>query len=154
VFLCGLIPVLITAVVAVYRPTVLTRLEHTVYDILVRSASPRPPGSGVVIVDVDERSLATVGQWPWGRDRVGELITRLRDLGAATVALDIVFAESDRARADEVFAARLREGDLHFEAPRGEPLAQRRHEPARPSAAGDRVRDDRDAARHLGGGGR
>jgi HD-GYP domain-containing protein (c-di-GMP phosphodiesterase class II) len=112
VFLWGLIPVLVTAIVAVYRPTILARVEHTVYDILVRSASPRPRGTGVVIVDVDERSLATVGQWPWGRDQVGDLITRLRGLGAATVALDIVFAESDRAKADDVLAARLREGHV------------------------------------------
>lgn len=90
----------------------LARVEHTVYDILVRSAPPHPRGTGVVIVDVDERSLATVGQWPWGRDQVGDLITRLRDLGAATIALDIVFAESDRAKADDVLAARLREGNV------------------------------------------
>jgi adenylate cyclase len=112
VFLCGLIPVLITAVVAVYRPTLLTRVDHTVYDILVRSARPRPPGDGVVIVDVDERSLATLGQWPWGRDQVGDLITRLREMGAATVALDIMFPETDRAKADDVLAARLREGHV------------------------------------------
>jgi adenylate cyclase len=50
----------------------------------------------VVIVDVDERSLTVIGQWPWRRDLVAALIDQLRDLGASVVALDIVFAESDR----------------------------------------------------------
>ena len=64
-----------------------------------RSCAPRRPGrpSGrIVIVDIDDRSLTTVGQWPWRRDVVGQLVSRLRDLGAATVALDIIFAEPDR----------------------------------------------------------
>ena len=50
---------------------------------LVRSAPTRPPSDRIVIVDVDERSLATVGQWPWRRDVIGRLISSLRDLGAA-----------------------------------------------------------------------
>ena len=49
-----------------------------------------------MIVDVDERSLSAIGQWPWRRDVIGDLIGRLRDLGASTVALDVIFAESDR----------------------------------------------------------
>ena len=56
----------------------------------------RRPASRVVIVDVDDRSLSTIGQWPWRRDVVGRLITRLRDVGATAIALDIIFAEPDR----------------------------------------------------------
>jgi adenylate cyclase len=55
-----------------------------------------PPAARVVIVDIDERSLTTIGQWPWRRDVVGRLISRLRDAGAAVIALDVIFAESDR----------------------------------------------------------
>ena len=67
-------------------------------------------------MDVDERSLAAIGQWPWRRDVVGNLIARLRDLGASTVALDIIFAESDRyegtapAPTDAALADTLRAG--------------------------------------------
>lgn len=132
VFLLGAVPVLITAVLAVYRPTALARLDDMVYDALMRSGRTRPPGSHVVVVDVDERSLSTVGQWPWRRDRVGDLIARLREMGASTIALDIIFAESDRygrlqdpagssgdggkrrkggpATPDDVLAGTLREG--------------------------------------------
>jgi adenylate cyclase len=63
---------------------------------VVRSAGTRPPAGRVAIVDVDERSLAAVGQWPWRRDVVGRLIAALRDSGAAVVATDVIFAEADR----------------------------------------------------------
>src|SRR5512132_1243824 len=96
VFLCGLLPVVATAVLAIYRPGFLPRLDDAVYDAVMRSAPTDPPGNHVVIVDIDERSLSTIGQWPWRRDVIGELITRLRDMGASTIALDIIFAEADR----------------------------------------------------------
>jgi adenylate cyclase len=67
-----------------------------VYDSLVRFVQAQPPGDRVVIVDVDERSLAAIGQWPWRRDLIGQLIRRLREEGASIIALDIIFAEPDR----------------------------------------------------------
>ena len=63
------------------------------YQILQpRKTTQRP----VVIVDLDEKSLAKFGQWPWPRTRVADLVKRLTDLGAAAIAFDIVFAEPDR----------------------------------------------------------
>ena len=92
----GLVPTLLVAAVCLLRPASLTRLELTTYDTVLRSAPLTPPSGRVVIVDVDERSLASVGQWPWRRDLVGQLVTQLRDAGAVAVALDIIFAERDR----------------------------------------------------------
>ncbi len=96
VFLCGVVPVVLTAVLAVFRPGFLPRLDDTVYDTVMRSGGTQPPGDRVVIVDVDERSLATVGQWPWRRDVVGRLVAQLQNMGASAIALDIIFAERDR----------------------------------------------------------
>jgi HD-GYP domain-containing protein (c-di-GMP phosphodiesterase class II) len=96
VFLCGVVPVLVTAVLGVFRPAFLARLDDSVYDILLRSSRAKGPSQNVVIVDVDNRSLSTIGQWPWRRDVVGRLITRLQSAGASAIALDIIFAESDR----------------------------------------------------------
>src|SRR5579872_59521 len=50
----------------------------------------------VVIVDIDEESLAEIGQWPWPRTVVADLVTNLRKLGAAVIGFDIVFPEADR----------------------------------------------------------
>ena len=57
-----------------------------------RQATERP----VVIVDIDEKSLRALGQWPWPRTRIAEMITRLTNLGALVIAFDVVFAEPDR----------------------------------------------------------
>ncbi|MFN5456035.1 CHASE2 domain-containing protein, partial [Bradyrhizobium sp.] len=52
----------------------------------------------VTIVDIDEKSLADpkLGQWPWPRTRIAEIIDRLTRLGAVVIAFDVVFAEPDR----------------------------------------------------------
>ncbi len=96
VVLCGLIPTLVAALLSLYRPALLSNWESGTYDLLLRATPTRAPSGQIVIVDIDDRSLTTIGQWPWRRDVIGNLITRLRDLGAATVALDIIFAEPDR----------------------------------------------------------
>ena len=117
IFLSGVVPVLVTALLSIYRPHFFDRLDRATYDIVLRMAGTKPPGPGVVIVDVDERSLATVGQWPWRRDVVGRLIAALHDAGASVIAIDVIFAESDRSSVrrtgpasspDEQLAAALR----------------------------------------------
>ena len=57
-----------------------------------REATERP----VVIIDIDEQSLKSVGQWPWPRTRIADLISRLSQMGALVIAFDVVFAEPDR----------------------------------------------------------
>jgi adenylate cyclase len=50
----------------------------------------------VVIADIDEPSLKEIGQWPWPRTVVADLITKLREAGAVAVGFDVLFAEPDR----------------------------------------------------------
>lgn len=57
-----------------------------------RNYTPAP----VRIIDIDDESLEKLGQWPWPRTRVGEMVQRLRDQGAAAIGFDVVFAEEDR----------------------------------------------------------
>jgi adenylate cyclase len=56
----------------------------------------------VVIVDIDEKSLADVrlGQWPWPRTRIADIVTNLTKLGAVVIAFDAVFSEPDRLNPD------------------------------------------------------
>ncbi|HEC14442.1 MAG TPA: CHASE2 domain-containing protein, partial [Rhodospirillales bacterium] len=56
----------------------------------------------VVIIDLDENSLAEVGQWPWPRNVVAQLVQNLMQMGASLVAFDIVFAEPDRMNPAQV----------------------------------------------------
>jgi adenylate cyclase len=96
VLLCGLAVAIMTAAVGLYRPAFLARLDYRVYDAMVNWTAPAPSTGRVAIVDVDERSLSMMGQWPWRRDVLGRLIDGLFDSGAAVIALDVVFAEADR----------------------------------------------------------
>jgi adenylate cyclase len=54
----------------------------------------------VTIVDIDEKSLGMLGQWPWPRTNIADMITNLTRLGAVVIAFDIVFAEADRLNPD------------------------------------------------------
>ena len=96
ILVSAIIPVLVVAALAMTRPEAFVRLDHTVYDVMLRSAGTAPPSGRITIVDIDERSLSTIGQWPWRRDLVATLIERLREAGAAVIALDMIFPEPDR----------------------------------------------------------
>src|SRR5579864_1117581 len=84
------------AVLRVYDPAPIEELRIRVFDGFQRIEPRVKKQRPVTIVDIDERSLAKLGQWPWPRTRLADLITNLTTLGAAVIAFDIVFAEPDR----------------------------------------------------------
>ena len=76
----------------------LARLEALAYDARLQLTMPRGVDPRIVIVDIDERSLATEGRWPWRRDRVALLLDRLFDeYKVRAVGFDVVFAERDES---------------------------------------------------------
>ncbi|WP_128928121.1 CHASE2 domain-containing protein [Bradyrhizobium guangxiense] len=56
----------------------------------------------VVIVDIDDKSLTRLGQWPWPRTRIADLIQSLTNNGAVAIGFDVVFSEPDRLNPDQV----------------------------------------------------
>jgi CHASE2 domain-containing sensor protein len=84
------------AALVLWPPPLLVFLEGKVYDAFLRSAPHHAPDGSVAIVDLDETSIAMLGQWPWPRYRVARLLERIRDAGAAAIGLDMLFAEPDR----------------------------------------------------------
>ena len=86
--------------VAGATPDLLRRIDLWLYDTGVRSTLEPPRNPQVTVVALDEASLEAHGQWPWPRDRVAELVTRLFEhYGARALVFDIVFAEPDRSDA-------------------------------------------------------
>lgn len=81
----------------IWDPQAIAGLRFVVFDTYQRLA-PRQvdPNYPVRIVDVDEASLAKVGQWPWPRTKLAQIIERLAADGAKVVALDLILAEPDR----------------------------------------------------------
>lgn len=77
-------------------PPLVAQLRLQVFDAYQRLA-PRAPGDAPVrIVAIDDESLARIGQWPWPRSTVADLVERLQAMGAAVIALGVIFAEPDR----------------------------------------------------------
>lgn len=72
------------------------QLRMTVFDTYQRLAPRTYEDVGVRIVDIDEKSLEEMGQWPWPRTTLAGLIYRLRTAGAQVVGFDMVFPEPDR----------------------------------------------------------
>jgi adenylate cyclase len=76
-----------------YPVTVVREIAFDTYQRLKPRAAADFP---IRVVDIDEASLAELGQWPWPRDRMALMVDRLTELGAAAVAFDVLFAEPDR----------------------------------------------------------
>ena len=89
---------LLPQVLGLTRYGLIERVEAYLYDFRVRQTLLSGQDPRIVIVDVDERSLAVVGQWPWSRTRLAELLDRLfDDYGVRVVGIDITFPEAEKA---------------------------------------------------------
>lgn len=82
-------------------------------DRIVLAQASDVPEQRLVVIDVDESSLATIGPWPWSRDRMAELVEQLLGYyGAQGVALDLVFPEPADAAGDARLAMLAEHGPL------------------------------------------
>ena len=94
-----LLPVIIALLhaMSILPLDVLQRLDDIIYDSRLRATMPKTLDDRIVIVDLDEKSLAEVGRWPWGRNKVAKFVDTLFEQDALTVAFDVVFAEPDES---------------------------------------------------------
>ena len=85
------------------------RFDLSLYDAALPSA---PPADDIVIVAVDDASIAELGRWPWRRALHAALLDRLRDMGARAVALDFLLTEPDlqNAQGDAALATAMTRG--------------------------------------------
>ena len=56
---------------------VLQRLDDIIYDARLRATMPQTIDERIVIVDIDEKSLAEFGHWPWSRNKLAKLVDEL-----------------------------------------------------------------------------
>lgn len=101
----GVMAVTLAAVLLVQSASdsLVQRFRDIAFDTYQRLA-PRDydPAFPVRIVDIDEASLAALGQWPWPRSELADLVTRLESLGAVAIVFDMVFPEPDRLSPAEI----------------------------------------------------
>ena len=118
--LSGVFVTFIFLLLFLYPPTLFSSLEQNVYDVMHGRIPPPnrhvtakgkddPSQSGgeawkghqptplpPVIIDIDEKSLKVVGQWPWPRYRIATLFEMITDNHPVAVGVDILFPETDR----------------------------------------------------------
>ena len=96
--------------IAIFHVTLGERLwspaRNLVFDAYQRFMPRQVSRFPVVIVDIDERSLAAVGRWPWPRSRLAQLIEATHRLGALSVGLDIIVPEADSLSPSYLLAGR------------------------------------------------
>lgn len=95
--LCGL-------VIRVADPAPVAGLRNATFDFYHQSKPRDFAPLPVAILDIDDRSLAEIGQWPWPRTRVAEMVQKATQAGAVAIAFDVVFSEPDRLSAEQIVA--------------------------------------------------
>lgn len=95
--LLGLAIVLFAALVGARQADTVGQLDNLLFD-RYQQWQPRPylDEIPVRVIDIDNESIARIGQWPWSRLTMARLNDRLARAGAGVVAYDIIFSESDR----------------------------------------------------------
>lgn len=95
-------------VAALDRTGVKSRISNMVFETYIK-IKPREASDQVIFVDIDDESLSKVGQWPWPRTRIAEMIANINAAGAKVIIFDGVLAEPDRTSPDNI-ASLLEEG--------------------------------------------
>jgi adenylate cyclase len=90
---------LLMCALLIWRPTFCEFFELKLYDLKFRFRGTLPPGGKIAIVAIDDKSLKAVGRWPWSREEMARLLTRLKAAGPRVIALDIIFAEKQQTQA-------------------------------------------------------
>lgn len=85
------------------KPALLQALDNQLVSAMFRLRGTVSPKHTIVIVDIDEKSLAKIGQWPWPRDLVAQLVTQIQQQGAKVIGLDMLFIEPDRTSPKNLF---------------------------------------------------
>ncbi|MCT7549482.1 adenylate/guanylate cyclase domain-containing protein [Aliarcobacter butzleri] len=80
----------------IFFPSLPDSLDNRLRDYLFTIRGELPHNQNVVIVDIDETSIKSLGQWPWSRDKLAKILENLTLANVGIVGLDIVFAEEDR----------------------------------------------------------
>ena len=90
----GIITVILTSL-KILNPTFITKLSLINYDFYQKNFINGEVNS-VTIIDIDEKSLAEIGQFPWRRDIYSKILENLNKFNPSAIAFDIVFSEEDK----------------------------------------------------------
>jgi len=93
----GFMVALLTSILYIIMPEKFVALDNQLRDNMFLVRGSVPASNDIVIVDLDEKSLKQLGQWPWKRKDFAKVLQNLANAGAGIIGLDIVFAEYDNS---------------------------------------------------------
>lgn len=96
ILLSGLALSFVIAAAYLLHPGFIRSLNNKTTDVVMALSKTRHVSASIAIVDIDEKSLTRYGQWPWPRYRLSHLLQKINELGAASIALNLILAEPDR----------------------------------------------------------
>jgi adenylate cyclase len=98
----GILLLIALMALRVADPVFVERLRLQAFDTY-QQINPRERGATpIAILDVDDQSLAAIGQWPWPRTTIAEMTTKAMQAGAVAVAFDVIFSETDRLSPENI----------------------------------------------------
>ena len=97
-FLLSLGLIVLVATLSLIQP--MPRIDRMLQDA-ARAETRQPPSADIVIVAIDEKSLAALGRWPWRRALHAELLQRIAGDGARCTGLDLLLSEPDLEHPDD-----------------------------------------------------
>lgn len=89
------------------NPRFLERMDATARDWVFQVRTTPAPSSAVAVVEIDEKALKAFGRWPWPRTLQARLIRELDRMGAAAIAIDMVYPTPERPDSDAALARAL-----------------------------------------------
>src|SRR4030067_2151635 len=94
-FKVGLIATLLSLIIYGLGIPFINAMELKAFDFHFLYRGKVEPGNEVVMLAIDQKSIDTLGRWPWPRTRIAELIEKLNGSGAKVIAFDMIFSEPD-----------------------------------------------------------
>lgn len=86
----------------IFYPKLPENIDTNLRDALFKIRGEIANQGDVFIIDIDEKSLKALGQWPWSRDKISQILQNATEAGIGLIAFDIVFAEEDRTSPDKI----------------------------------------------------
>jgi adenylate cyclase len=77
------------------QSALLRNLEAKTLDLRFHLRGGKTPAAGVILVAIDDRSIAELGRWPWSRRRLAAIVERLQQAGVKVIAFDLLFTEPE-----------------------------------------------------------
>ncbi len=102
VLICGIFFTLLFAVLFVSNPDIFKVIDRVNYSFLLKNLTDNSSVKRPVIIDIDEKSLAKYGQWPWPRYLISRLLEKIVAMKPSVVGLDMIFSEPDRTSVSSV----------------------------------------------------